>query len=177
MGRQICFFATHADFLPILTFIYDKGWFITDETGKILTQDDAADKIYKRCIGKEFDYLLYIAKETPRTIQYTHFKRVDTLTSETIELRCCKQCHDIISQKNRYEHGRFWFENSYYDKNENVVHKSNELTAFYNSLVRFVKKISLISENKGYYILPEAHKLYKQRIFIPASGIYDIPFD
>lgn len=78
--------------------------------------------------------------------------------------------------ENGYEHGRFWCPTSYYDNNGNTVYQNKEVIKEYNFLVRLIKKDAIISQDKAFYIMPDAYKKYKENTFIPRAGCYSIDF-
>ncbi|MGN1156822.1 MAG: hypothetical protein ACI4TK_11650 [Agathobacter sp.] len=78
--------------------------------------------------------------------------------------------------ENGYEHGRFWCPTSYYDNNGNVVYQNKDVIKEYNFIVRLIKKEAIISEDKAFYIMPDAYQRYKENSFIPCSGRYSIDF-
>jgi len=72
--------------------------------------------------------------------------------------------------QNGYEHGRLWYEHSYYDKNGVVIRKPKELDDFYNKLKKYITKNYKLTADKFGYIGPVAYEKYKEGVFIPASG-------
>ena len=78
--------------------------------------------------------------------------------------------------ENGYEHGRLWYPTSFYDKSGKTVLQSKEVTKEYNALARAIKKISILSDDKFAYILPDALEGFKNNTFIPRSGKYTIKF-
>lgn len=81
--------------------------------------------------------------------------------------------------KNGYEHGRIWYEPVIYTYENGIMlkyEKVKELTSLYLAFCRYIRKYGVISENKQYYILPNAYKEYLDGVFIPCNGAVHIRF-
>jgi hypothetical protein len=183
MGRQITFFATPTDYIPLIEHILKCGWYILNFEGKRVSLDEI-----KYVMQDSFDkgyviYDYYATKEGSKIIinKYKVGDRVDSTFSEVIEISVCMLQRYLngkeLEEPNRYEHARFWYDRQYYDDKENIVVKSEELDKMFNSLVRQIKKNAKISkDNCHWYILPDAYRLYKKGKFIPCSAVSKIEF-
>lgn len=78
--------------------------------------------------------------------------------------------------ENGYEHGRLWFDNTYYDENGIKTAKREELTKLYNQMKRFATKNWKLSNDKFGYIGTDAYELYLKNRFRPCSGKFLIKF-
>ena len=79
--------------------------------------------------------------------------------------------------ENGYEHGRFWCPSFFYDADSKSPPQSKAVTREFNALVRVIKKLGTLSDDKKTaYILPDAFEGFKNKTFIPRSGISTIEF-
>ena len=183
MGRQICFFATPVDYFLILEHIVDIGWFFIDYNGeeRSLTEIKQMIEDHYNYEGKRLSF--FISSKTLKIVKdsFPNFSRIDEYCSEVIEISICSppppNIRGLITLPNQYESGRLWYTRQYYDYTGNTVLKSTEIDKMYNSLVRKIKKNSILSRDKFAYILPDAYRRYKEGIFIPCSGKISIIFD
>ena len=196
MGRQIRFFATPTDYRELLESAFSKKCFVLDREAKKTSFECISNESQKRLYV--VDPQLYIATEKSNIIMYSERGGINPIFSDVIEVANChlsydsflkrkemlKSADNILSfcisddaTQNRYEHGRLWYETSYYDNDDTLVRKNNDIEKVYSSLVREIRKKSKKSNNGSFYILPNAYKLYKNNMFIPCSGKFDIIFD
>lgn len=194
MGRQIRFFATPTDYCELLENVFSKKCFVLDREAKQTSYKYISSEIEKRLYGPQ----VYIATEKSNIIMYSGVRVIDPIISDVIEVVNCHLSYESFVKRkemlksadntsyfcipdditlNRYEHGRLWYETSYYDNNGILVKKNNDIEKVYSSLVREIRKKSKKSNDGAFYILPDAYKQYKNNLFMPCSGNYDIAFD
>lgn len=184
MGRQICFFATPNDYFLLFDYIDESKWFFIDESGNSISLDRVKEMVQSHYDNQGFYLRFYITKNDFKIVRNVYDNnriRVDALYSDVIEIIICsppaRNIRGLIKLPNQYEHGRFWYERQYYDKNGNIITKSQDVDKMYQSIVRRVRKNAVISKSKFAYILPEAYKAYKEGNFKPCSGRNAIDFD
>ena len=183
MGKQICFFATPNDYFAIFDYVIEKEWFFINDYGVKIPYDTVKRMVQSHYNDKGFVLRFYLTKKGLNIVNNagSNSRFVDALFSDVIEISICSppppNVRGLIVLPNQYEHGRFWYEKQYYDQNDNIITKSQELDKMYSSLVRRVRKNAIISKTKFAYILPDAYRKYKEGTFIPCSGRNTIEFD
>ena len=183
MGRQICFFATAKDYFAIFDYFVEKKWFFIDIHGEKIPINMVKNMVQSHYESKGVALKIFATNDNLNLVTWTanHMKFVDTMFSDVLEIIICsppaRNIRGLTILPNQYEHGRIWYERQYYDRNGNIVIKSQEVDKMYNALVRRIRKNAVISKDKFAYILPEAYRLYKEGCFRPCSGIVSIDFD
>ena len=187
MGRQICFFATQNDYFVLFDYIVESEWVFMDDSGNTISLDRVKEMVQAHYDNQGFFLRFYITKNDfiiERNVYNNDNKKricVDALYSDVIEIIICSppppNIRGLVKLPNQYEHGRFWYERQYFDQYGNIVTKRHDLDKMYQSLARRVRKDAVISNNKFYYILPDAYRRYKEGAFIPCSGRINIGFD
>ena len=181
MGKQICFFAVSTDWQLIFEHVFNKNLILMDNYGNKQSFEETLNT-FAQCPQKNLSHY-YIAVDKSRVVQFQPSLIIDSMKSDVIEInaghlsRLINPPEHLLDADNRYEHARFWYATSYYDDEGKTIRKIDEIDKVYSSLVRFVRKHSIKSQDGYFYILPNAYRLYKENKFRPCSGLYDIVFD
>lgn len=169
MGRQICFFITNEDLKELEKHIKSKGGsFVNKKNEEVQSVENGQGYIV-------FPDSKLFYWENYQIHSFKKDKIIDQSASDIIVFTNCslsQNCKVI----NGYEHGRFWYDTSYYDNEGRIVKKNKKLTEFFNALKRYITKNYKISEDKWWYIGPDAYKEYLKGSFVPCSGTTLIKF-
>lgn len=169
MGKQICFFNTPKEYMNLVEIIKANDGILVDYENKEI--NSVCNNYY--VIKLKNSDLFYW--DTKYFMPYKSGHYIDRTASDILVLNCCNASptnDDPIG----YEHGRLWYEPSFFDNEGKLVKKSKDLNSFYNLLKKHITNNYIISKNKHWYIGTEAYDLYLQGKFTPYSGITKIEF-
>ena len=170
MGRQVCFFATNEDLQSLIELVKSKGGIFVNLRNEKL-EEFVNGQFFITLKNSKLSYW-----NNNKTLPYTEGQFIDRFSSEIVILDSCRRVEFPNKDPYGYEHGRFWYETSYFDNDGNTVKKSKELDLFFNSLKRYITKNYILSINKHWYMGPDAYQKYLEGNYVPYSGITPIKF-
>lgn len=142
MGKQTRFYMEREKEEEFVKFAYENGFYILEEC---LNMDKVCEyKTFEEYIlFHKFGKLYFYKEEYNNLIIDNEFPAyVDELESDVIEFSRTGYAFD---NKCIYE-GRIWFEYKYYDDNENLVIKKEQLVKDYEMLSKWIKKKAPLKE-------------------------------
>lgn len=178
MGKQTRFYTTENDIEQLVSFIIENGGTIINEDGYEPNEHELSNIGNQAFCANRFRFPSFFIK-LPSSKLFYHYsekidrKCIDSLISEIVEFSPCRK-----NEKNSLwtQYGRIWYARQYYDKNGVIVEKSKELDVLFSKLHKYIRKNYKISEDKFYYIGPDAYAKYLEKIFYPSEGLYLIEF-
>lgn len=174
------FFTAEKDLCELLEFVYANGGILIYEDGTEVEKSDWIHLPDEEYIEKKFRFYNWYIKLDNSYMKFGYAenidrKSVDFFYSEVIKLSIPKWSRTV---KDGYVNGRIWYEYRYYDENGELK-DTKYLDSFYNKIKRYITKNYRISEDKYFYIAPEAYKLYKENKYVPLcnGGSRELHFD
>ena len=170
MGRQIRFFISNDELIQLCEIAISKGGFLVNSRNESLSLI-ATPQFF---IVVENSKLFYW--ENGKTIPYRVGQVIDRISSDVLVLSSCRKVEYPNTDPNGYEHGRVWYETSFFDDDGNLIKKNKELDSIFNELNRYIRKNYIISTDKQWYMGPNTYEKYLEGKYIPYSGINPIEF-
>jgi hypothetical protein len=145
MSRQISFFFSPKDEELFIKYLREND---------IVFLDKRANEFDKEHLLSSDELSFYLTFSGANIEKSDEF--VEQISSEIIKYSRCK------TSKRSIEPGRLWLKLKYWNSENELVEKNQEINHIYSKLVKWIKKNSKISICKYYYIGTNAFNLYSQ---------------
>lgn len=150
MGRQVNFLCSAVDFTSVFDWIHehDAGFF--DEQGNQLIGKPEELLITDFVISYHVGLLNYM-RQSPPPGSVAYYIPETIVFSVEPYIREIKYC-------------RIWTEFSYWNDQDELVHKSEVFEKFYEGLAKMIKKKAILDTDRcGFYIMSDAYEIYKEK--------------
>lgn len=176
MGKQMRFFLNQNDINNFYIFLKEQDSFIINEDGTALEDYDIQRLQDYEYMRNKFKHCSFFITYQNAKINYRYYSSIDRKCLSSMDSEVIEFSFSFPKDK-KYEVGRVWFSEKYYDDKGNIFEKSSTLSDLYNKIYRYIRKNYRLSTDKFAYIAENAYKEYLTDNFIPCQFETIIEFD